>query len=57
MKEKIEKNIELSQEVFQSLPTNNIKNKKKFLTEIDKEIAHYQEKVCQRYTKVVKGIL
>ena len=31
MKEKIEKDIELSQEVFQSLPTNNIKNKKKFL--------------------------
>ena len=53
MKEKIEKDIELSQEVFQSLPTNNIKNKKKFLTEIDKEIAHYQETLNTIYQELV----
>ena len=52
MKEQIEKEISLSQEVFQSLPTNNIKNRKKFLTEIEKEIAHYQEQLNTIYQEL-----
>lgn len=53
MKEKIEKEIALSQEVFQSLPTNNLKNQKRFLSEIEKEIAAYQEKQNEIYTELV----
>lgn len=53
MKERIEKEIALSREVFQSLPTNNLKNQTKFLNEIDREIATYQEKVNMIYTELV----
>ena len=53
MKERIEKEIALSREVFQSLPTNNLKNQTKFLNEIEREIATYQEKVNMIYTELV----
>lgn len=54
MKEKISTEINLSKEVFQSLPTNNSKNRKKFLTEIEKEIAHYQEELNEIYQELEK---
>ena len=52
MKEKISTEINLSKEVFQSLPANNSKNRKKFLTEIEKEIAHYQEELNEIYQEL-----
>ena len=45
MLEKLEKEIELSEEVLNGLPINNKKNKEKFLKEISSEIANYQKKL------------
>ncbi len=45
MLEKLEKEIELSEEVLNGLPVNNKKNKERYLKEISLEIANYQKKL------------
>ena len=45
MLEKLEKEIELTEEVLNGLPVNNKRNKEKFLKEISLEIDSYQKKL------------
>ena len=45
MLEKLEKEIELSEELLNGLPVNNSKNKRKFLKELDSEIRNYTDKL------------
>lgn len=45
MFDKLEKDINLTEEVLNGLPINNDKNKRKFIDEIDTEISNYQKRL------------
>ena len=45
MFDKLEKDINLTEEVLNGLPVNNDKNKRKLIEEIDKEIGNYQKRL------------
>lgn len=52
MKEKIDKDIALSREVFNSLPVNTENNRKKYLKEISKEIDQYNQSLSDIYAEL-----